>query len=71
MKNEYLIAGSFHDIKIWDLQAGTLTRTIHRPMVNETHCVAVTPDGRHLVSGSCDCTVKVWRLPPPCPAKPR
>ena len=29
---------------------------------SEVYSVAVSPDGRHIVSGSCDSTLRVWKL---------
>nr|MDO8087247.1 WD40 repeat domain-containing protein [Candidatus Sigynarchaeum springense] len=42
-----------------------------RGHAGKVYSVAVTPDGRYLVSGSFDHTIKVWQLPRPCPADVR
>jgi len=44
---------------VWDAQTGqeTLTLKGHAGWVNS---VAFSPDGKHLVSGSADGTIKVW-----------
>ncbi|MGO9271191.1 MAG: WD40 repeat domain-containing protein [Terriglobia bacterium] len=49
-------------IRLWSLSEGRLIQTLqgHAARVN---ALAVTPDGRFLVSGSADKTVKVWSLP--------
>ena len=48
-------------ISIWDLQSKTSVKTL----TGHTHvveCVAFSPDGQRLVSGSFDATVRVWDL---------
>ena len=46
-------------MKIWDSHTGTLVRNFrgHTGLVSS---LAFSPDGRRLVSGSRDKTVKVW-----------
>jgi WD40 repeat protein len=48
-------------IKVWDLERGKELRTLtgHAGTVTT---VAVTPDGRRVVSASADRTLKVWGL---------
>jgi WD40 repeat protein len=52
-------AGEDSAVKIWDSHTGTLVRTLrgHTGLVSS---LAFSPDGRRLVSGSRDHTVKVW-----------
>ena len=52
-------AGEDSALKIWDSHAGTLVRSFrgHTGLVSS---VAFSADGRRLVSGSRDTTVKVW-----------
>ena len=48
-------------ISVWDLQSKTSVKTL----TGHTHvveCVAFSPDGQRLVSGSFDATVRVWDL---------
>ena len=48
-------------MKIWDSRTGKLVRSFrgHTGLVSS---LAFSPDGRRLVSGSRDTTVKVWDL---------
>jgi WD40 repeat protein len=50
-------------IKVWDLAGGheVLTLRGHSAGIN---CVAFSPDGRRLVSGSIDWTARVWDATP-------
>lgn len=52
---------SEHSLKVWDLETGRPLHTLkgHRQPVE---AVAVTPDGRHIVSASSDYTLKIWNL---------
>ncbi len=48
----------FHVLRsVWDLESGELERTLTRH-TDSVLSVAVTPDGRHIVSGSIDKTVR-------------
>ncbi len=54
-------AGEDSAVKFWDSRTGKLVRSFpgHTSVVTS---LAFSPDGRHLVSGSRDHTVKVWDL---------
>jgi len=52
----------FHrDIKLWDLNTRKEVHTITGHL-NEVTDVVFSPDGQFFVSGSEDCTIKVWRI---------
>ncbi len=63
--------GSDHSIKFWSLPGDTLIKTIGNPAENnrleahnsEVRSLAVSPDGKILVSCSFDKTIKFWSLP--------
>ena len=55
----YKSAGEDSIVKVWDSHSGSLVRSFrgHTGLVSR---VAFSPDGRRLISGSRDHTVKVW-----------
>ncbi|WP_445223230.1 WD40 repeat domain-containing protein [Calothrix sp. NIES-2100] len=50
-------------IKVWDLNTG-FKKTL-KGHTSCVFCVAISPDGKRIVSCSQDTTVKVWGLPDP------
>jgi WD40 repeat protein len=56
-------AGEDSTVKVWDSRTATLIRSFrgHTGLVSS---VAFTPDGRRLLSGSRDHTIKIWDLNP-------
>src|SRR5207245_2618278 len=53
-----------HDqtVRLWDVETGNLEHTIETGHTNIIYGLAVTPDGKQLVSGSWDQITKVWDL---------
>ncbi len=51
-----LTRSSSHSCSVWDLESGALKRTLEGH-TNWVRSVAVTPNGRQIVSGSSDKTV--------------
>ncbi len=54
-------AQSDKTLRVWDLASGETVRTLSGH-TGAVRAVAVTPDGRHAVSGSGDNTLRVWDL---------
>jgi len=54
-----LFALSANIVYVWDVQRGEVRRTIG-PHAARISSVAVTPDGRFLLTGGWDATVRVW-----------
>jgi glucose repression regulatory protein TUP1 len=50
-------------IRVWDMQTGQLLERFEGH-TNSVYSVAFSPDGRSIVSGSLDMTLKVWDLSP-------
>jgi WD40 repeat protein len=71
LDGKQVVSGSNdHSLKLWDATAGTLVREFkgykekdfekgHRDAV---YCVAFSPDGKFLVSGGSDRSIKVWNV---------
>lgn len=59
--DRYLIGGNQRNIKIWDLKQANEVKILegHRRLVN---ALAITDDRDLIISGSEDCTVKLWGI---------
>ena len=53
-----MISGNGYTINLWNLNDGALIRTFTGRSSN----VCVSPDGRHIASGSSDFTIKLWNI---------
>jgi len=69
---KFLASGSYdHTIKIWRVSDGSLVRTweghTHAGILGgkvsfPVESIVFSPDGQFLASGSCDHTIKIWRV---------
>ncbi|OMH79751.1 F-box-like/WD repeat-containing protein TBL1Y, partial [Zancudomyces culisetae] len=48
-------------VRVWDAASGTCLRTLQAHS-DPIHSLAFSPDGRHLLTGSFDCRVRLWNL---------
>ena len=61
--SKYVISGSSDSrLKVWDLQTGSILRTLVTGHSDWVNAVAVTPDSKYVISGSSDSRLKVWNL---------
>lgn len=56
-----IVSGHHADstVKVWNLETGEVRHTL-RGHVWAVHCVAITPDGNTIASGSFDSNIKIW-----------
>jgi WD40 repeat protein len=56
-----IVVGDSETIKIWNLETGQLERTLkgHSQMIGS---IAISPNGKYIVSGSTDHDIRVWQL---------
>lgn len=59
--SRFLAAGRGKHIRVWDATTGKVVRTLTGHL-DEVLSLAFSADGTFLVSGSRDCTVKLWDL---------
>jgi WD40 repeat protein len=62
--DRHVIAAAGKEVKIWDWQRGVILKTLtcNNSDYSEVKAVAVSPDGKCLVSTSSDGTIAVWDL---------
>lgn len=54
--------GIDNTVRLWDVETGRELARCEGHTAN-VHCIAVSPDGRHALSGSADKTIRLWTLP--------
>ncbi|KAL6443642.1 hypothetical protein ACFW04_001630 [Cataglyphis niger] len=57
---QILTCGTDRKIAYWETLDASLVREIEGSSVGTLNCLDISPDGRHFVTGSNDCTVKIW-----------
>jgi WD40 repeat protein len=61
--NQYIAQGSYNNlIEVFDAHSGSLIAEPFEGHTNSVTCIAFSPDGKHLVSGSVDQTARVWEV---------
>lgn len=58
---QIVTCGTDKKIAYWETLDCSLVREIEGSSVGTLNCVDIAPDGRCFVTGSNDCTVKIWR----------
>ncbi|EFN62882.1 WD repeat-containing protein 16 [Camponotus floridanus] len=57
---QILTCGTDRKIAYWETLDGSLVREIEGSNVGTLNCLDISPDGQCFVTGSNDCTVKIW-----------
>jgi len=62
--SKYIFCASKKNVEIWDIESGSQIKTIKatKMPLSWVNDVAVSPDGKHIASGSMDQTIKIWDL---------
>ena len=47
-------------MRVWDAKTGEVAAGPFEEHTGEVNSVAFSPDGKHIVSGSSDMTVRIW-----------
>ncbi|XP_014472241.1 PREDICTED: cilia- and flagella-associated protein 52 [Dinoponera quadriceps] len=58
---QILTCGMDRKIAYWETLDCSLIREIEDSNIGTVNCVDISPDGRYFVTGSNDCTVKIWK----------
>ncbi|XP_028046333.1 cilia- and flagella-associated protein 52 isoform X2 [Monomorium pharaonis] len=58
---QILTCGTDRKIAYWETLDGSLVREIEGSSVATMNCVDISPDGRCFITGSNDCTIKIWQ----------
>ncbi|KAL0107174.1 hypothetical protein PUN28_015593 [Cardiocondyla obscurior] len=57
---QILTCGTDRKITYWETLDGSLVREIEGSNAGTMNCLDVSPNGRYFITGSNDCTVKIW-----------
>ncbi|XP_011860734.1 PREDICTED: cilia- and flagella-associated protein 52 [Vollenhovia emeryi] len=57
---QILTCGTDRKIAYWETLDGSLVREIEGSSAGTINCVDISSDGRYFITGSNDCTVKIW-----------
>lgn len=57
---QILTCGTDRKIAYWETLDGSLVREIEGSSTGTMNCVDISPDGRYFITGSNDCTIKIW-----------
>ncbi|XP_011641119.1 cilia- and flagella-associated protein 52 [Pogonomyrmex barbatus] len=57
---QILTCGTDRKIAYWETLDGSLVREIEGSSIGTMNCVDISSDGQYFVTGSNDCTVKIW-----------
>lgn len=58
---QILTCGTDRKIAYWETLDGSSVREIEGSSAGTINCVDISPDGRCFITGSNDCTVKIWK----------
>ncbi|XP_071650715.1 cilia- and flagella-associated protein 52 [Temnothorax longispinosus] len=58
---QILTCGTDRKIAYWETLDGSLVREVEGSSAGTMNCIDISPDGRFFITGSNDCTVKIWK----------
>lgn len=57
---QLLTCGSDRKIAYWETLDCSLIREVEGSNIGTLNCIDISPDGRYFITGSNDCTIKIW-----------
>lgn len=58
---QILTCGTDRKIAYWETLDGSLVREVEGSSVGTINCIDISPDGQSFITGSNDCTIKIWK----------